>query len=71
MALRDQIHLGRKAYDFGGEEGLHAYHIKGLKLEELNLEQQGDLTRTYYERICTGEDVTAWSPYISEIQKTS
>ena len=71
MALRDQIRLGRKAYDFGGEKGLHAYHKKGVKLKELNLEQQGDLTRTYYERICTGEDVTAWSPYISEIQKTS
>ena len=36
-----------------------------------NLEQQGDICRSYYERVTGGADVSAWQPYIMEIQQAS
>jgi len=69
LALSAQFELRGKAYDFGDETGLIEYRRKGWKLEHFNLEQQGDITRTYYERLCQGGDACAWLPYIMDIQQ--
>ena len=68
IALQAQLRQGEKAYDFGDEIGLSERYREGWKLADFNLEQQGDITRTYYERLCQGQDVSAWLPYIKEIQ---
>lgn len=69
MALGAQFRHGENAYKFGGEEGLVEGKQKGLQLASFNLEQQGDIARTYYVRLKKGIDVTAWQPYIHELQQ--
>jgi len=61
QALLGQFRAG---YDFGGEAGLQAHAITGSGLKSFNLEQQGDICRTYYDRVCKGLNVEAWASYI-------
>jgi hypothetical protein len=69
QALQAQLGQGAQAYDFGGEAGLLDAFQQGKTLAGFNLEQQGDICRSYYERLCNGADVSAWQPYIAEIQQ--
>jgi hypothetical protein len=68
LALTTQLREGAQAYDFGGEQGLQSGVQQGWKLSHFNLEQQGDITSSYYARICRQQNVDAWQPYIDEIQ---
>ena len=68
QALDVQKKLGAKAYDFGGEEGLKSRKKTGGNVKELNMEQQGDLTKKYYQKLVAGEDTSAWHEYIREIR---
>ena len=68
FALKAQFSLKGKAYDFDGDEGLKRRRREGAKLNQFNLEQQGDICRGYYERICRGQDVSNWQPFIDEIR---
>jgi hypothetical protein len=67
-ALKAQFTVGAQAYDFGGEAGLLSAIQNGVRFIDFNPEQQGDICRTYYERLARGIDVTAWQPFIHEIQ---
>jgi hypothetical protein len=67
-ALSAQFRLGAQAYEFGGEAGLQKALEAGVKFADFNLEQQGDIARSYYYRLCLGADVSAWTAYINEIQ---
>jgi len=69
-AIYSQVSQGARAYDFGGEAGLRAAIQNGKTLSSFNLEQQGDICRMYYERLCSSADVSAWQPYLAEIQHT-
>lgn len=69
LALQAQFRLGTAAYDFGGEAGLTLCSMRGGGLADFNLEQQGDIARTYYEHLVRGQDTTAWKPFIAQIQK--
>jgi hypothetical protein len=69
-AIKAQFTLGNQVYDFGGEPGLAlAYHI-GQRLVDLNPEQQGEICRSYYDRLVRGVDVSAWLPFIEEFQRS-
>jgi hypothetical protein len=68
-AINVQIRLGAKAYDFGGLDGLTNSFNQGLHIKDFNLEQQGDIARSYYERLTRNTDVSAWLPFIKEIQE--
>ncbi|MFC1878447.1 hypothetical protein ACFLZW_00900 [Chloroflexota bacterium] len=68
MAINAQIREGKNAYDFGGVKGLKERYNKGLKLSDYNLEQQGDIARSYYLAICHGKDTSPWLPFITELQ---
>ena len=68
LALKTQIREGIQAYDFGGEMGLLEFCSQGGRLVNLNLEQQGDVARSYYNRICAGQSPKAWLPLIAEFQ---
>jgi type VI secretion system secreted protein VgrG len=69
LALQAQFRLGAQAYQYGGEKGLFDGYQKGWTLSNFNLEQQGDITRDYYQRLCMGRDISAWLPFITEIQQ--
>jgi hypothetical protein len=69
-ALQVQLSLGAQGYDFGGEAGLVQAFQHGKRLAAFNLEQQGDICRSYYERISGGADVSAWQPFIADIQQS-
>lgn len=71
MALYAQIRYKSTAYQYGGANGLIESFKAGHKLAFFNLEQQGDITRDYYQRLCVSEDVSAWLPYIHQIQKVA
>ncbi len=68
-ALEAQLRQRAEAYAFGGEAGLLEHYQQGWRLADFNLEQQGDIARTYYERMCRGLDASAWLPYINEFQQ--
>jgi hypothetical protein len=68
-AVGAQMREKAKAYDFGQEEGLKSRKRDGWTLRKFNLEQQGDIARTYYERICRGEDVTHWQDFIDDLKR--
>jgi hypothetical protein len=68
IALQAQLSEKAHAYDFGGEVGLLASFANGRKLADFNLEQQGDIARTYYEQLVRGGRLVAWQPFIDEIQ---
>jgi len=67
-AMTAQQKLRSRVYDFGGEAGLRESLIAGKKLKDFNLEQQGDICRTFYDRCESDQDLSAWMPYIYEIQ---
>ena len=71
MALYAQMRYKGAAYQYGGEKGLLESFKSGRLLNSFNLEQQGDITRDYYQRLCVAGDVSAWLPYIHQIQKVA
>lgn len=68
IALTTQIRQGKDAYLFGGEEGLNEHLRLGHKLADFNLEQQGDIARSFYDQLCDGRSAFAWRPFIAQIQ---
>ncbi len=71
LALSAQFRQKGAAYNFDGEDGLKKRHRDAWTLQKFNLEQQGDIARTYYDRLSHGLDVSAWLPYVEEFQKTT
>jgi len=69
-AWRAQKKMGAEVYDFGGEEGLRKHIQKGGKFKDFNLEQQGDIVKTYYEKLCKGENINTWRLLIKEMERS-
>ena len=69
MAIRAQMKLGNLAYHFGGEPELKSRRKSGKIFKDFNLEQQGDIVKDYYKLLSKGKDVSAFEPYIEDIQK--
>jgi hypothetical protein len=67
-ALQAQFREGAQAYQFGDENGLLERLARGEKFANFNLEQQGDICRSYYERVVRGQNTQAWGPFIAEVQ---
>lgn len=61
-------HAIASSYDYGGEEALIAAFEAGEAFTDFNTEQQGDITRDYYRALVAGRDVSAFQPFIDEIQ---
>jgi hypothetical protein len=68
-ALHAQLTLGRRAYDFGGEEGLKKALEEGRRLADFNREQQGDIARGYYRQLKRGLEVSAWEPFVQAFRE--
>ena len=67
-ALAAQFSLGAHAYDFGDAAGLMAALAAGKDLSSFNPEQQGAIAQTFYDCQRAKRDVTAWTPFVNEIQ---
>jgi hypothetical protein len=67
-ALSAQFRLGTVAYDFGGLAGLIERRQEGWTFYSFNREQQGDITRMFYYAQRAGQDISAWLPYIYDLQ---
>jgi len=68
-ALAAQFSLGARAYDFGDAAGLMAAIAAGKDFLTFNPEQQGAIAQTFYDYQRAQRDVTAWTPFVSEIQQ--
>lgn len=68
QALKAQFRHGAEAYNFGGEEGLLERLAQGARFADFNLEQQGDIARSYYERLVQGKTTAAWDRFIADVQ---
>ena len=66
LALRAQS--SAEGYNFGGEEGLKTRAKTGWNFHKFNLEQQGDITKSYYEQLCKGGDLSALEEFIGELR---
>jgi hypothetical protein len=69
QALKAQLGSGQHVYDYGGEHWLRVCYQNGWKLSDFNLEQQGEIARSYYDRLCREMDVTAWLPFVTELSQ--
>jgi hypothetical protein len=67
-ALKIQLQQGAAGYQFGGEDGLRLRAQSGARLQDFNLEQQGDIARSYYEHLARGQDTAAWHHYVADLQ---
>jgi hypothetical protein len=68
-ALGAHIRMGVHVYDFGGEEGLKKQMQKSGSFTDFNMEQQGDIVKGYYEKLCKGKDTSAWGYFIEQMEK--
>jgi hypothetical protein len=59
---------GSGAYDYGGEEALRKASQEGKRFREFNTEQQGDICMDYYKKKKATQDVSAYQPFIDQIQ---
>lgn len=70
-AISVQIRRGPKAYIYGGVNTLEQSHLQGFRFSDFNLEQQGEITRDFYHRLVRGEDVSAYQPFITQLQQVA
>ena len=69
-ALWAQFLHGDAAYDFGGPSNLVALRSEGGTISHFNPEAQADIVQSYYFRAGIKLDVSAYLPYIQDIQNT-
>ena len=66
-AWEAQSKLRDKVYDLGKEEDLKKEREKGKTFRDFNLEQQGRLVQTYYERSKRKGDTSAYAPFVQQM----
>lgn len=64
---------GSKGYNYSekgktAEQSLIDARANGKRLQDYNMEQQGDIVRDYYIRLRDGLDTSAWDPFIADIR---
>lgn len=69
QGLWAQRKSGRKAYDYGGPDGLQAHLAAGKRYYDYNREQQGQIAQDYCALVEAGEDTTAYEPFIQELRQ--
>ena len=62
------IHAIRADYDYGGEVRLNRVRNMGGDIHYFGTEEQADIVKHYYNNLNSGRNVTAWIPYITDVQ---
>ncbi len=70
-ALWAQFRYKDAAYEYGGPDGLGAHRLEGGTLFSFNPEAQATIVEDYYWRKRSNEDVSAYLPYIEDLQKAT
>ena len=70
-ALWAQFRLKDAAYEFGGPDGLAACRLEGGTLFSFNPEGQASIVEDYYRRKRQNKDVSAYLPFIGDLQNVS
>jgi hypothetical protein len=70
-ALWAQFRFKDAAYEYGGSDGLAACRLEGGTLFSFNPEAQATIVEDYYWRKRQNKDVSAYLPYIEDLQKAA
>jgi len=70
-ALWAQIRFKDAAYEYGGPEGLSACRLEGGTLFSFNPEAQASIVEDYYWRKYHNGEVSAYLPYIEDLQQAA
>ncbi len=70
QTLRAHVRLGEAVYNYGGQAGIDQARAQGKGLDNFNPEAQGEITRDFYRRMKTGQDISAWEPLFAEARKS-
>ncbi|GMQ78789.1 MAG: hypothetical protein BMS9Abin02_1327 [Anaerolineae bacterium] len=68
QGLWAQIRYGRKAYDYGGSQGLSADYAAGKRYSDYNREQQGQIAQDYCSLWLNKQSTTAYEPFIEDLR---
>jgi hypothetical protein len=68
-ALAAQRRLKRRAYDYGGPDGLRRARKGGRPYAGFNREQQAQIAQHYYARRAAGKELHAYDPYIAALRQ--
>ncbi|MGD2077131.1 MAG: DUF4157 domain-containing protein [Chloroflexota bacterium] len=68
QGLWAQKQLGRRAYQYGGPDGLKRHLAAGKHYCDYNREQQGQIAQDYCALVEAGEDTAAYDPFIQELR---
>jgi hypothetical protein len=71
QALWAQMRFKDAAYDFGGPEGLSACRLEGGTLLSFNPEAQASIVVDFYRRVRYNRVVSAFLPFIDDLQKAA
>lgn len=63
-----QLTQGRKAYDYGGSNGLAEARAAGKCYRDYNREQQGQIAQDYCTLVLAGQETKAYEPFIAELK---
>jgi len=69
QGLGAQWRLGKKAYDYGGAEGLQAHLAAGKHYNDYNREQQGQIAQDFCALVEAGKDTSAYEPFIQQLRQ--
>ena len=69
QGLGAQRRLGKKAYDYGGAEGLRAHLAAGKRYNDYNREQQGQIAQDFCALVEAGKDTSAYEPFIQQLRQ--
>ena len=69
QGLSVQHKHGKRAYDYGGREGLLESHAEGKRLKDYNREQQGQIAQDYIALVADDQDTEAYRPFIDDLKQ--
>lgn len=59
----------RDCYQYGGQTGLYSCWQHGKWFRQFNREQQAQIIQDYFTKLHAKQDVTAYLPYVSQLQQ--
>jgi len=68
QGLWAQFRFGRRAYDYGGIDGLREGRAAGKRLSDYNREQQGQIAQDYLAQVLDDSDTEAYEPFIQDLK---
>jgi len=68
QGLWAQRKQGRKAYDYGGSQGLSEDYAAGIRYSDYNREQQGQIAQDYWSRRLKNQNIGDYESFIEDLR---